>query len=185
MKHNLRLLVLVAGVVAGTAADLTGPQLRVTKRAGQAESSFNLRAHGANGDGTTPDTTTIQKALDECAASGGGTVVFPPGRYLSGTIHLRSKVEFTGGGTAAQAQQLVKGPGVDARSLPAWGLYDRHVQTLTLEDVRFSLASDDFRPVVHADRVGKLTLDHFNFPRFPGVAEALALTNVSREIRIP
>ncbi len=66
MKHNLRLLVLVAGVVAGTAADLTGPQLLVTKRAVQAESSFNLRAHGATGDGTTPDTTSIQKALDEC-----------------------------------------------------------------------------------------------------------------------
>ena len=68
-------------------------------------------------------------------------------------IVLRNvQVEFAGGGTAAQAQQPVKGPGVDARSLPAWGFYARHVQTLTLEDVRLSLASDDFRPVVHADQ---------------------------------
>jgi polygalacturonase len=38
------------------------------------------------------DTQSIQKALDECASSGGGQVFFPPGRYLSGTIHLRSGV---------------------------------------------------------------------------------------------
>jgi hypothetical protein len=62
------------------------------------------------------------------------------------------QVEFAGGVTAAQAQQSVKRPGVDARSLPAWGLYARHVQTLTLEDLRFSLALDEFRPVIHADR---------------------------------
>lgn len=62
------------------------------------------------------------------------------------------QVEFAGGVTAAQAQQSVKRPGVDARSLPAWGLYARHVQTLTLEDLRFSLALDEFRPAIHADR---------------------------------
>lgn len=89
------------------------------------------------------------------------------------------QVEFTGGGKAWATNQVVKGPGVDARPLPAWGLYARNVQRLTLEDVRFSLASDDSRPVVHADRVERLTLDQFKFPRVLGVAEPIATTNVT------
>src|SRR5438034_32176 len=56
-------------------------------------------------------------------------------------------VEYTGGGKAWPPEQNVNGPGVDARPLPAWGLYARNVQTLTLEEGRFSLASDDSRPV--------------------------------------
>ncbi len=94
-------------------------------------------------------------------------------------------VEFAGGGTAAQAQQPVKGPGVDARSLPAWGLYARHVQALTLEDVRFSLASDDFRPVIHAERVEQLKLDGLKFPRVPGVKESIVTRNVGSLLQNP
>ena len=53
---------------------------------------FNIRDHGAAGDGTTLDTPAINKAVEACAAAGGGQVLFPPGRYLSGTIHLKSHV---------------------------------------------------------------------------------------------
>jgi|YNPNPStandDraft_1061719.scaffolds.fasta_scaffold01712_9 hypothetical protein len=35
-------------------------------------------------------TTAIQKALDECAAVGGGTVYFAPGIYRTGTIRVKS-----------------------------------------------------------------------------------------------
>ncbi len=35
-------------------------------------------------------TKIIQSAIDDCAASGGGTVFFEPGIYRSGTIYLRS-----------------------------------------------------------------------------------------------
>jgi polygalacturonase len=38
------------------------------------------------------DYASIQKAVDACAAAGGGTVYFPPGEYTSGTIRLRSHV---------------------------------------------------------------------------------------------
>ncbi len=104
---------------------------------------------------------------------------------ITNVVLRNVQVEFAGGGTAAQAQQPVKGPGVDARSLPAWGLYARHVQTLTLEDVRFSLASDDFRPVVHADRVEQLNLDGFKFTRVIGVTEPFVTTNVSKLLQNP
>lgn len=51
---------------------------------------FNVRHFGASGNGKTLDTAAIQKAIDECNKAGGGTVVFPPGNYLSKPIFLRS-----------------------------------------------------------------------------------------------
>lgn len=53
---------------------------------------WNVRDYGAVGNKTTIDTGAIQKAIDACAAGGGGTVLFPPGDYLSGTLALRSRV---------------------------------------------------------------------------------------------
>ncbi len=57
-----------------------------------AGASFDVRSFGAKGDGLTKDTAAIQKALDAAEKVGGGTVVVGAGRYLSGTIHLRSNV---------------------------------------------------------------------------------------------
>lgn len=53
---------------------------------------YDVRDCGAAGDGATLDTPAIQKAVDTCAAAGGGQVRFAPGRYLSGTVHLKSHV---------------------------------------------------------------------------------------------
>jgi polygalacturonase len=52
--------------------------------------NLDVRDFGARGDGAAKDTAAIQKALDTAEKRGGGTVVVPPGKYLSGTIHLRS-----------------------------------------------------------------------------------------------
>ena len=41
----------------------------------------NVKSHGATGDGVTNDTAAIQAAIDACAASGGGIVGLPAGRY--------------------------------------------------------------------------------------------------------
>ena len=53
---------------------------------------FPVRAFGAVGDGETKDTAAIQRAIDACHASGGGTVYFSPGTYLSGTVRLKDDV---------------------------------------------------------------------------------------------
>ncbi len=58
---------------------------------GQPSGYFDVRSFGARGNGQTLETKAIQKAIDACAATG-GTVVFPPGRYLTGTIYLKSNV---------------------------------------------------------------------------------------------
>jgi hypothetical protein len=57
-----------------------------------AAESFDVRGFGAKGDGKAKDTAAIQKAIDAAGTAGGGTVIVPAGRYLSGTIHLKSNV---------------------------------------------------------------------------------------------
>jgi polygalacturonase len=54
-----------------------------------AAATFQVRDFGAKGDGTTVDTASIQKAIDTAAKSG-GTVIFKPGTYLTGSIFLKS-----------------------------------------------------------------------------------------------
>jgi polygalacturonase len=53
---------------------------------------FNVKELGAKADGTIPDTKVINKAIENAAAVGGGTIYFPAGNYLSGSIHLRSNI---------------------------------------------------------------------------------------------
>jgi hypothetical protein len=91
--------------------------------------------------------------------------------------------EFAGGGTEAQGRNQVKGPGVDARPLPAWGVYARNVGALTMEDVRLSLATNDYSPVLVAENVGTLDLKSVRFSRSPGVTNFLVTTNVA-DIRL-
>jgi polygalacturonase len=52
----------------------------------------SVRDFGAAGDGLKLDTEAVQAAIDTCARAGGGTVYFPPGRYLSGTLFLKSHI---------------------------------------------------------------------------------------------
>ena len=54
--------------------------------------TFNVRQYGAAGDGARMDTAALQQAIDAAATAGGGTVLFPPGRYLSASLDLKSHV---------------------------------------------------------------------------------------------
>lgn len=77
--------------------------------------TFNVRELGATGDGKTPDTAAIQKALDACKDSG-GTVQFPAGTYLSQplTLHTRTTIQLDAGATllaSTNQMDFMKVPG--------------------------------------------------------------------------
>lgn len=78
---------------------------------------FNVKAYGAEGDGTTDDATAIQAASD-AAGVDGGIVFFPPGTYMIGsTIDCSANVVYRGvggiryhniGGTGVDGVSIVK-----------------------------------------------------------------------------
>lgn len=53
---------------------------------------FNVRDFGARGDGHTLDTPSIHAAIAAAQKSGGGTVSFPAGTYLSTSVRLQSRI---------------------------------------------------------------------------------------------
>jgi polygalacturonase len=52
----------------------------------------NVTDYGARPDGKTLNTRAIQRAIDDMFQSGGGTVYFPAGTFLTGRIDLKSGV---------------------------------------------------------------------------------------------
>ncbi|HEY9248172.1 MAG TPA: glycosyl hydrolase family 28 protein [Rariglobus sp.] len=71
-------------MIASTLSDLLSSR-------GVARHLFTPQDFGACADGVALDTEAIQRAVDAAAAAR-GTVYFPPGRYVSGTVHLRSNL---------------------------------------------------------------------------------------------
>ena len=63
-----------------------------TTQVGGSNSEHNVKAFGATGDGKTLDTAAINKAIEQAAAGGGGSVRFPAGTYLSFSIRLKSNI---------------------------------------------------------------------------------------------
>lgn len=54
--------------------------------------AYNALDHGLVPDGTTKNTAAIAKVIAGIKAAGGGTLYFPPGRYLTGSVHLESNL---------------------------------------------------------------------------------------------
>ena len=53
---------------------------------------YNVSMFGAKSNGTTMNTNSIQKGIDFISENGGGRLVFYVGRYLTGTVYLKSNV---------------------------------------------------------------------------------------------
>src|SRR5262245_52422628 len=54
---------------------------------------FPVTRFGAKGDGVTDCTRAFAGAVHACTRAGGGHVIVPPGRYLTGPIHLKNNVD--------------------------------------------------------------------------------------------
>ena len=88
---SLLQLVLIAGALA--------PRLAALRRPGV----FNVTDYGATGKKDQDARQAIQRAIDTCAAAGGGTVYFPAGTYsISGSINVHTaNVRVYGDGDAS------------------------------------------------------------------------------------
>jgi polygalacturonase len=78
---------------------------------------YPITAFGAKGDGVTDCTRAFALAIGACARLGGGRVVVPPGRYLTGPIRLRSHVDLhvSEGATIAFVTDPARYPNVYTR----------------------------------------------------------------------
>lgn len=56
------------------------------------DKTFNINDFGAVADGKTSNTAAFEKAIKACVQNGGGKVLVPDGKYLTGPIHLESNV---------------------------------------------------------------------------------------------
>jgi polygalacturonase len=103
---------------------------------------LDVRKLGARGDGVSLDTPAIQAALDQASRQGGGTVLLPPGHYLSGALLLRSgvRLEITAGATLEAVADASQFP---PRRSPVYSRMDVHPWKVflygeDLEDVTLS-----------------------------------------------
>jgi hypothetical protein len=125
----------LSAVTAGTAATapgaiawaaLDGQALAASGRASAARAPaanpalgliFDVTRFGAVGDGKTLSTAGLQAALDACKAAGGGLVLVPPGRYLTGALFLHSNLHLhiAAGATLLATQRFSDFPTISGR----------------------------------------------------------------------
>ena len=74
LKKNLLLIIICLASLTSNAKD------------------YKASLFGINSDGVTLNTTSIQYAIDFINTNGGGRLVFYVGRYVTGTIHMKSNV---------------------------------------------------------------------------------------------
>ncbi|QES88405.1 glycosyl hydrolase family 28-related protein [Rhizosphaericola mali] len=59
---------------------------------GNSQSNYNILNFGAKADGRTINTQAINRTIQEAYLKGGGTVIIPRGKFITGTIFLASNV---------------------------------------------------------------------------------------------
>lgn len=72
---------------------------------------------GAIGDGQTLNTVSIQKAIDEAANKGGGVVIIPKGRFLTGALFFKpgTHLHVSEGGTLLGSDDIANFPIMPSR----------------------------------------------------------------------
>jgi polygalacturonase len=90
MSANRRAVLAVAGLGALVATARASAAPSKPSKPARPALRLDPRDFGAQGDGTTKDTVTVQAALDRCAVFGGGEVVIAGGTFVVGAIRIGS-----------------------------------------------------------------------------------------------
>jgi polygalacturonase len=99
-----------AGPVSETGWDLVPGILSRIVAPRFAERDFDITRYGARPEASFDNTDAIRRAVDACAAGGGGRVLVPAGRFVTGPVHLKSNVNLhvSRGATLAFTQDASK-----------------------------------------------------------------------------
>ena len=93
-------------------------------------------------------------------------------------------IDYVGGGTKEQGEREVPELEKDYPeprnfgTIPAWGLWARHVKNFDVHHVELRAAQPDLRPTIILDDVTDATIEHAKLPHAPDAA-AIALKNVN------
>lgn len=75
--------------------------------------TYRITKYGAVADGKTDNTRAIQKAINTAAENGGGIVLVPAGKFVTGVIYLKSNINLhfqKGGALLATTNRIDYGP---------------------------------------------------------------------------
>jgi polygalacturonase len=74
------------------------------------ERDFDITRYGARADGSFDNSEAIRRAIEACSVAGGGRVVVPAGRFVTGPVHLKSNVNLhvSRGATLAFARDATR-----------------------------------------------------------------------------
>jgi hypothetical protein len=112
-----------------------------------------------------------------------------PGHPVEDVCFCNIRIAYEGGGTKADA--AIEPPELERAypepsmfgTIPAYGLYARHVKGLTLRDVVVSFEKKDERPAVVLNDVADAFLDHVKAQLSPGVPLLVARDVVGLMVR--
>ncbi|MCC6487837.1 MAG: glycoside hydrolase, partial [Candidatus Hydrogenedentes bacterium] len=128
---------------------------------------------------------SISNIVARGASNTGCAIAGIPGHPIENVSLSNVQMIFMGGGTAEQVQAVVpenedKYPeSTMFGTLPAYGLYVRHVSGLSLNDIQLSTATPDLRPAVVCDDVHGLRIEALRAAVMPDAIAAVLLNNTS------
>lgn len=109
-----------------------------------------------------------------------------PGHYITNVTLENIEISLAGGGTVENSRQAVpeaidKYPEVKTfgPTIPAYGIWARHVKGLTLKNVTFHLAGNDVRPAFICEDGQQVSLLDWKIPPTTGGQSVIRLQQVT------
>lgn len=140
---------------------------------------WNVKDHGATGDGTTDDTTAIQNTIN--LATAGGVIYFPPGTYrLNGASSLALTVSGTRLlGAATEAAKLVIGPSFSATTAISVTAANCQIENLSVSGESGTTTTNPVSDAIQVTGVRRTKLQNIYFQNINGWAIHVRSTAVS------